>query len=112
MFDGKGTLKLGKDSPEQKHCIMVRNQIYDLPQFDQIETTFINGIATGISSLTWSHLRIKMDAYLDFGMMHGLFRVYNGTSDKWMISSGYRNQIDALCWIISPKEVIVLRKIK
>ena len=44
---------------------------------------------------------------MSYGMLHGMFKAYDGKTNSWMISTAHRSQLESNvgCWIVSPDYV-------
>ena len=48
-----------------------------------------------------------MTSHVSYGMLHGMFKAYDGKTNRWMISTAHRSQLESTagCWIVSPDYV-------
>ena len=68
---------------------------------------FQEGYVFGIANLTWTDLNIKITSHVSYGMLHGMFKAYDGKTNRWMISTAHRSQLESTagCWFVSPDYV-------
>jgi hypothetical protein len=102
-INGNGVLTISPESPLQHKCIIVKSSVFDLPSPDKIEGEFQEGYVFGIANLTWTDLDIKITSHVSYGMLHGMFKAYDGKTNRWMISTAHRSQLESTvgCWIVS-----------
>ena len=106
--DGYGKLDFSSTIQTNNHGICIRSieSILNLPFPDIIESKFDSGIVDGIVNLTWLERNLRMSAYSENGKLHGMFKVYDGRNEKWMIGSFVQNKLqNEPCWIISQQMV-------
>lgn len=104
-MEGKGVLKISQDTPEQQRCLIIKENILDLPSPDVIEGYFIEGYIYGIANLTWTKLSITMNAHVTDGILHGMFKAHDKKRDIWMLGQAERNEMsDLYSWLVYPED--------
>ena len=104
-MNGNGTLHVFPSAPLQKRCILLKESVLNLPSPNIVEGHFEEGFIDGIANITWSELNLQMNAHVNYGMVHGMFKIHDLKNERIMIGQATRNKVVDDCWLIFKGEV-------
>ena len=109
---GNGTLKVHENAPAQLRCIKVYDFKLDTDRHgspDFIKGSFQEGFLIGPVELKWTKYDITLEGLAHYGVIHSLYKAFDGNSGKSMIGHARKNALadDENCWMSFPDNEVI-----